>query len=584
MIDPLISQAFSIHSNKGVYALLLGSGVSRAAQVPTGWEIVLDLVRKLAHLRGENCEPNPAAWYNDRFGKELNYSELLGEIAKSPTERSQLLKSYFEPTEEDRQQGTKLPTRAHNAIAELVASGHFRVILTTNFDRLIEKALEAVGVTPTIISTPDAVEGAIPLAHGRCYVIKLHGDYLDTRIKNSPVELESYDKRTEDLLDRILDEYGLIVCGWSAVWDTALRAALERCKSHRFTTYWATRSDLGELPRRLVALRRAEVVRIQDADSFFHELREKVRALEELDRPHPLSKRAAVAAAKMYLAEFKYRIQLHDLVTRETERVYTLSSDEHFPVERVQPTYEELHKRIERYEAIAEILQEFMIVGCYWGEQSHEGLWVASLERIAGQVSERGGNTALLNLRYYPALLLLYSAGIASIAARKYGAFASLMRAKIRPGGIDQPLIAKVLTGKVIEGGNVAQKTLGMPGSHTPLSDRLYDVLHEPLREFLLQEEEYQRTFDRFEYLLALVYADWRLKQEGMWFWAPVGCFLWRNRYNPEATIMSEVGSEAEALGEKWPPLKAGLFDGSPERFASAAKKFHEFIAQFPIF
>jgi hypothetical protein len=40
VIDPLISLAFAIQSNKGVYALLLGSGVSRAAQIPTGWEIV----------------------------------------------------------------------------------------------------------------------------------------------------------------------------------------------------------------------------------------------------------------------------------------------------------------------------------------------------------------------------------------------------------------------------------------------------------------------------------------------------------------------------------------------------------------
>jgi hypothetical protein len=28
------------------------------------------------------------------------------------------------------------------------------------------------------------------------------------------------------LLDRILDEFGLIVCGWSADWDTTLRAGM----------------------------------------------------------------------------------------------------------------------------------------------------------------------------------------------------------------------------------------------------------------------------------------------------------------------------------------------------------------------
>ncbi|HZX14078.1 MAG TPA: hypothetical protein VFF49_06730 [Thermodesulfobacteriota bacterium] len=59
MIDPIISLAFSIHSKKGIYALLLGSGASRAAGIPTGWEIVLDLIRKFARTINENCEPDP---------------------------------------------------------------------------------------------------------------------------------------------------------------------------------------------------------------------------------------------------------------------------------------------------------------------------------------------------------------------------------------------------------------------------------------------------------------------------------------------------------------------------------------------
>jgi hypothetical protein len=44
MLDPLTALAFSIYENKGVYCLLLGSGFSRPAEIPTGWEITLDLV------------------------------------------------------------------------------------------------------------------------------------------------------------------------------------------------------------------------------------------------------------------------------------------------------------------------------------------------------------------------------------------------------------------------------------------------------------------------------------------------------------------------------------------------------------
>ncbi|WP_158285587.1 hypothetical protein [Azospirillum sp. TSA6c] len=50
MSDPLLSLAHSVQSNKGVFAVLLGSGVSRAAGIPTGWELTFDLVRRLAAL------------------------------------------------------------------------------------------------------------------------------------------------------------------------------------------------------------------------------------------------------------------------------------------------------------------------------------------------------------------------------------------------------------------------------------------------------------------------------------------------------------------------------------------------------
>jgi len=154
-VEPIISLAFAMQSNKGVYALLLGSGVSRSAGIPTGWEMVLDLIRKMAKLAGADCEPDPPAWYAQEFGEEADYGKLLNEVAKLRSERQGLLRAYFEPTAEDREDGLKLPRDAHRAIAELVQGGYVRVIITTNFDRLIEPALEEIGIIPTVISTAD---------------------------------------------------------------------------------------------------------------------------------------------------------------------------------------------------------------------------------------------------------------------------------------------------------------------------------------------------------------------------------------------------------------------------------------------
>jgi hypothetical protein len=579
VIDPTLSLAISVYSNKGIYALLLGSGISRSASIPTGWEVVLDLVKTLARLQHEDCEPDPAAWYKKTFSQEPNYSLLLDTLAKSPSERNQLLRRYFEPSEAEREQGLKVPTIAHKAIAELVADRYIRVILTTNFDRLLEQALEAVGVVPTVISTPDAVEGALPLAHTKCTVIKLHGDYLDTRIKNTPDELELYDIRLNSLLDRILDEYGLIVCGWSAEWDAALRAALERCRSHRFTTYWAARGEPGEAAKRLITLRRGEVITTRDADEFFLKLAEKVSALEEMNRPHPLSAKVAVATVKRYLVDDRYRIRLHDLVMEELNKLDEGLSDIHFPVG-TPITSEEFRQRVQRYEALSEILLVIMITGCYWSEQSHQQLWAKCLERLSYRPGAVSGVLALIDLRLYPALLLLYGGGIAALSAGRYDTFGILLtKAMAKVESNDQPLVLAVNTWEIMEQ-NLGQQLPNMQNHFTPLSDHLFKVLREPLKEYLPHDIRYQEYFDRFEYLLALVHSDLIQKRDGR-IRGPIGCFGWRGRGAfrlDEPPIMKEIESEVEKVGEHWPLLKAGLFDSSVERFQTIKTAFDAWV------
>ena len=122
-IDPIQSLSFSMQANRRVYALLLGSGVSRSAGIPTGWEIVLDLLGKLAATTGDSSGADLDLWYREKYGKAPDYSDILDQLAKTPTERQQLLRPYFEPNDQERDEGLKQPTAAHRAIANLVARG-----------------------------------------------------------------------------------------------------------------------------------------------------------------------------------------------------------------------------------------------------------------------------------------------------------------------------------------------------------------------------------------------------------------------------------------------------------------------------
>lgn len=578
MLDPLISLAFSVHSNRGAYALLLGSGVSRAASIPTGWEVVLDLTEKVAHLRGEETQSDPAGWYRTQFGGDPDYAVLLAELAAQPAERQRLLRSYFEPTEAERDLGLKVPTVGHHAIAGLVSNGHIRAIVTTNFDRLLERALEARGIVPTVIATPDAVAGALPLAHTDCTVVKVHGDYLDARLRNTPDELAQYDERVDRLLDRIFDEYGLIVCGWSAEWDTALRDALSRCASHRFTTFWATRGEPSETAAALLELRRAVLVPIADADSFFVEFEEKVNALERLAAPHPLSAALAAETVKRYLADGRHRIRLFDLVNDELSRVEREASDEAFPRGGDIPTTELIIDRLERYEGICGPLEAMMAVGCFWGEEAHRQLWVRVLDRLANRSTEHSGLETWLNLRGYPVALVLYTGGIAAIAAGHYENLAALLGgARVRKFGEDKPLITEHHIVHVVD--ERFLQTDPRQRFYTPASDRLVDVLREPLRDFLPNEEQYLDAFDKFEYLLSLAYAHY-LERDGR-MWAPAGRFWWRQRRRDRQAFFDRVESEATAAGEGEGILSGQLFDGSLERFRVVRDAYQrELLAQ----
>lgn len=140
----IINLSFTIYSNPGVYALLLGSGISRDAKILTGWEITLDIIRKIAVMEGE-LPRDYGKWYWEKYQETPEYSNLLKKLNITPTERANLLHPYFEPNMEEEEEGLRIPTPAHKCISRLVKYSYFCVILTTNFDRLLKRALEEVG-------------------------------------------------------------------------------------------------------------------------------------------------------------------------------------------------------------------------------------------------------------------------------------------------------------------------------------------------------------------------------------------------------------------------------------------------------
>jgi tetratricopeptide (TPR) repeat protein len=75
------------------------------------------------------------------------------------------------------------PNAVHGWLSSLAAAHRLRVIVTTNFDTLIERALERDRVPHRVISQPEHFEGVeerIGVDQETCYVLKIHGSVTDT--------------------------------------------------------------------------------------------------------------------------------------------------------------------------------------------------------------------------------------------------------------------------------------------------------------------------------------------------------------------------------------------------------------------
>lgn len=273
----------------------------------------------------------------------------------------------------------------------------------------------------------------------------------------------------------------------------------------------------------------------------------------------------AVEAVKRYLADPRNRIQLHDLINRETESVYQELASNQF-VSKVDPfTKEIFQERMHAYEAVVERLVAMMAALSYHDTGDNSNLLSRCIERLAEQM-RFDGLAVLLELQLYPALLVTYAAGLSALAANRFQNLAAILKDPKyydRYSGKNQPAIRDVNVSSVFEH---SEKWVPRPEAeheYTPASNYIFDLLRPVLREYQPSDKKYEETFDIFEYLLTLTYSDIVETR-----WAPVGRFGWRGkRPGYEATVLSGFVDNGLNLGDAWQLLRAGFFNGSVERF-----------------
>lgn len=419
--DPRVSLATALASQPGVYALLLGSGVSTEAGVPTGWGVVENLVRRVAAASGSTIDGEDwEKWWKDNAGgRELGYSQLLGEIASTPPARRALLAGFFEPTEDELEAGIKTPGPAHTAIAQLVAKGIVRVIVTTNFDRLLEHALAAQGVMAQVISTDSDVNGMEPLQHAKATIIKVNGDYGSLDQRNTIEELSRYPPATTGLLGRVFDEYGVIVSGWSGEWDTALITAVKASANRRYPLYWASRAEAPSGRAAEVTARSgSHVINGVTADNFFPDLLERVAAVQGLIET-PASRTVKLARLRRALPDPVRHLEVRALFEDEVAALHSWAQQRppkppSYDAESIRGEFTTIEQR---FETLIHLFTKGILLD---RDQQHDDLWVWVIQQALNARIERTGTYVdwWEGLSHYPAFLLLRAGTMAALGAK----------------------------------------------------------------------------------------------------------------------------------------------------------------------
>jgi hypothetical protein len=288
-----------------------------------------------------------------------------------------------------------------------------------------------------------------------------------------------------------------------------------------------------------------------------------------------------IKKVKLLLANDSASIELHDFVIDEVRRFLSSTSEDNFKAQG-QFSQEELLERINRYENLANDLAAIAACIAYWAKPTHRTILQKLFSRSTDRLESQGGLVVWLNLRWYPLILELYCAGVAAVEGKRYDSLVSIFYSTISRSDSrlkDESMAVAVANGILeLTRGEIFKRLPGHDRHYTPMSEYLYKTLQPKLDDILFIGKSYENSFDEFEILFALVVADLR-KQNGQHVWFPIGRFGWKGRQDDNAPF-SRLISEANALGENWEPIKAGLFGGKPERFNDAANSLQQTITK----
>jgi hypothetical protein len=279
-------RSFKVLSNQS-FDLLLGAGASISSGIPSGSDLVWHFKREILSSSGKingkkfqdlKIEDNKKiiqSYFAEKGESHIvnPYSHYFNECYPDPLVRKDFLTSLVRD---------KKPSVGFMCLSAMIEQQKINTVWTTNFDDLIEKAINGLNYKSCQIVSPDNASTVQQFKTDIPTVVKLHGDFRYDPLQNTDEELQ---KLEESLHQYFLDastKRGLLVVGYSGSDESVLQTiekALEKPNAFPKGLIWCIPKDVSPNERLTQLIEKANkqnqrsgFMTIDSFDYFLHEL------------------------------------------------------------------------------------------------------------------------------------------------------------------------------------------------------------------------------------------------------------------------------------------------------------------------
>ncbi|MDP2719796.1 MAG: hypothetical protein Q8P44_08235, partial [Dehalococcoidia bacterium] len=277
-VEGFIDEFFKINSQMldRSFLFILGSGASISSGIPGAAALADRWLKELYDLEGGSGQPIEV-WaagilHSTDFQME-NIAEFYPVIFESRF-RNDPERGYADL---ENVMSQARPNVGYSVLAQILAKTRHKVLLTTNFDNLVEQSLFQYSDTFPLVCGHESLAGFARPKLRRPLVAKIHRDLL-LEPQNAPAQISQLDPKWRTVLGKLLKEYCPLVIGYGGN-DGSLMGFLENLLPGEIQTRLSWCYHRGSQPSKrikdLVSKHDGRLIPILGFDEFMIQLNQK---------------------------------------------------------------------------------------------------------------------------------------------------------------------------------------------------------------------------------------------------------------------------------------------------------------------